>query len=180
MKEVSKMEIIKQKNAYDTYTVKLKEDNKELVMYLAGTDDFFMAITDGTKLAKWYDDCRWMDIREENKEVLNIIGNLYEKLGKNKELTYEDNGLVFISDYGLEESEDRVILQNYGDLYRLFFIRKNTEENKQHKSARNIIVRFATSGSRNPISVTDFIGTYHELEEIAEEKVEEKQKVYRK
>lgn len=170
------MEITKQKNAYDTYTVKLKEDTKELVMYLAGTDDFFMAITDGTKLAKWYDDCRWMDITEKNKDVLNIISNLYEKLDKNKELTYDNNGLVFISDYGLEEDEDRVVLQNYGDLYRLFFIRKNNEENKQHKSARNIIVRFATSGSRNPISVTDFISTYNELKEIAEEK--EKPKVF--
>jgi hypothetical protein len=172
------MEITKQKNVYDTYTVKLKDKGKELVMYLAGTDDFFMAITDGTKLEKWYDDCRWMDITKENKDALNIISNLYEKLDKNKELKYEDNGLLFISDYGLEETEDRVIIQNYGDLYRLFFVRKNNEENKQHKSARNIVVRFATSGSRNPISVTDFIGMYQELEEIAEEK--EKPKVYMK
>lgn len=165
------MKIAKEKNVFDTYTVKLKDEQKELAIYI-DKQDLYMAITDGTKLEKWYDDCRWMDITKENKDALNIISNLYEELDKKKELTYDDNGLLFISDDGNIETEDRVIVQNYGELYRLFFIRKNTEENKKHKPSRSIVVKFATSGSRCPASIIDFVKMYQDLREIAEEKVE--------
>ena len=177
------MKITKEKNVYDTYTVKLKEEQKEVVIY-KDKQDLYIAITDGMKLIKWFDDCRWLDINDKNKDVLNIVGNLYEGLDKKKELTYEDNGLLLVSDDGIYEDEDRLIVQNYGDMYRLFFIRKNTEENKKYKPSRSIVVKIAGSGSRYPASISDFYKMYQDLKEIAEEKVkvsfEEQAKVLRK
>ena len=143
------MEITKTRDELGSNIVVLTEDTKKLTMYMAGNGDLYMEMTDGIRLNKDLNDWRYLDIF------------------KNPKLQDINNSIVWVSDDGLEKEEDRLIINDYGEIYRLSFIRNNPIEKTKRKPSRSIVIRFATSGSRYSDSVPSVIDMYHKLIEIA-------------
>lgn len=161
------MEITKTTTELGTYKVQLTEDTRQLTIYRAGNDDLYMEMTDGMKLKKDLHDWRWLDIKKSDEKVFPIVEEFFNELFKNPKLQDINNSIVWVSDDGLEQEEDRFSINDYGEIYRLSFIRNNPIEKTKRKPSRSIVIRFATSGSRYQDSVPAVIEMYHKLIEIA-------------
>lgn len=168
------MELIKERDYYaGTYTVVLKEDVKELKLNYAGNGDLYMSMTEGRRLDKKYGDSIFLDIREEDGSIYDAVYNLYYRISdkhKNNpvDLMDEDNNIVWLDDDRPKDEADKFIIQNYGEVIRLKFVRVSNH-NKfdfSRKNSRSINIRFCMSGSRYEYYALEFDKFYKDLNKI--------------
>lgn len=157
------MEITKTKDEIGTYKVSLTEDTKQLTMYMAGNGDVYMEMTDGIKLKKDRHDWRFLDIKSEDEELFPIVKDFFAELYKNPKLQDINNSIVWISDDGKESEQDRFTINDYGEIYRLSFIRNNPIEKTKRKPSKSIVIRFATAESKYQDSIPAVMHMYHKL-----------------
>lgn len=172
------MKIFKTVNAFNFCDIKLKEDEKELLISLSGNGDLYMSMTEGRRLSKTFNDYIMFDINKKDEDIYNVFNNLYygimEKNGIHKtDLVDKDNNITWVSDEGRLEDEDSLTIIKYNDNYRLLFLRNNDNNryDTRRKSSRKVDIRFSTSGSRYKDYTSFFMVLYSELHNIEERKV---------
>lgn len=179
------MKCIKTLNDYNTYDIKLIEEKEnapdnELSIQKSCNGDLYMSITNKVALDPLINEYRWIDIKKDDIDIYNIFDKLHndilEKSELNKDILDEDNNIIWISDEGTKETEDRFIIFKYDDYYRLLFFRNNKHEEDcyRRKNSRSIVIRFSASGSRYKEFISSFMTMYRELIDI------EKPKIYKK
>ena len=172
------MELTKTKTEYDTYDIRLSNEDSELQISVALNGDLYMSLSNGETLNKGYfNDYRWIDITKDDFSVYNAFNNLYNDIldsKDNTDIVDEDDNIVWTSDDGIEDEEDTMVIMQYPDSYHLIFIRNNNcgeECSYKHKSSKKIVIRFCSSGSRYKKCVSSFMNMYKELCDIKEDLV---------
>lgn len=175
------MKIYKTVNEFNYCDIKLKEDEKELSIFLAGNGDLYMSMTEKRRLGKMFNDYIMFDIKKTDEDIYNVFDILYksimEKNEKYKtELIDKYNNIEWVSDEGRIDDEDSLTIIKHNNYYRLIFLRNN--ENNRHdtrrKNSREVVIRFSSSGSRYKDYVGYFMVLYSELHNIEERKVYKK------
>ena len=172
------MKIFKTVNEFNFCDIKLKEDEKELLIYLAGNGDLYMSMTEGRRLSKMFDDYIMFDIKKTDEDIYKVFDSLFTGvMEKNKvhetDLIDEHNNIVWVSDEGRLEDEDSLSIIKHHDYYRLLFLRNNSHDryDTRRKSSRKVDIRFSNSGSRYKDYTSFFMVLYTELHNIQERKV---------
>lgn len=168
------MELIKERDYYDgTYTIKLKEEEKELKMSFQGNDDLYMSMTENRRLDRKMGDSIFMDIRVEDGTIYDLAYILYSRIkDKNKQhpsdIMDEDDNVVWLDDDRHELEADKFMVQNYGEVIRFKFVRVSdpTTFNFKRKNSRSIDIRFCMNGSRYNEFAQEFKKFYNELNQI--------------
>ncbi|MBQ9019175.1 MAG: hypothetical protein IJ097_02550 [Bacilli bacterium] len=160
------MKFNKTKNEHNAYDVKLIEGEKELLITLDNNRDLYMSITNNKDLDKKYNDYRSIYIRKEDDDIYDSFDLLYKCLmyttpKDNKLINEKENSIIWVSDDGIEEEQDYIVITRYKDYYRLLFVRNNMYDN--HKQNKNIVIKFATSSSRYNECSSYFVDMYHTL-----------------
>ncbi len=168
--EVLIMDLIKKETEYNTYEIKITDEQNELLISMVPNGDLYMALSNGETLNEGFlNDYRWIDITKQNNEIYKAFDNLYYGLLNNRETNSsvfdEDDNIVWVSDDGIERLEDALIITQYEDYYHLLFVRNNEyDENYcKRKSSKKIVIRFSGSGSRYKESISSFMALYQEL-----------------
>lgn len=172
------MKLHKAVNEFNFCDIKLIEEEKELLIYLAGNNDLYMSMTEGRRLSRLDDDTIVFDITKRDEEIYSVFDKLYNGIMDKSKIHETDivdryNNIEWISDEGREDEEDSLSIIKHNDYYRLLFIRNNQNNrfDTRRKSSRYIAIRFSTSGSRYKDYVGFFTTLYSELHNIQEEKV---------
>ena len=174
------MELVKE---FDEYTcaheIKLKDNEKVLKINYAGNGDLYMSITEGRRLDKKYGDSIFIDIKEEDGAIYDATYNLYSRIMfKNKKdprnIVDEDNNVVWLDDDRPENEADKFLIQNYGKVIRLKFVRICDDKIFNRKNSRSINIRFCMNESRYKEYAYEFDKYYKDLSGM------EKGKQYRK
>lgn len=174
------MELIKETDLRNEINnIILKDEQKLLKMYYAGNGDLYMSMSDGKRLDREYGGSIFMDIREEDGNIYDATYNLYSRImDRNKinprNIIDEDNNVVWLDDDRQENEADKFMIQNYGDIIRLKFVRIGDNKLFNRKNSRCITIRFSMDGSRYHEYANEFATFYRNLNEI------EKGKQYRK
>ena len=71
------MKILKTVNEFNYCDIKLKEDEKELLISLSGNGDLYMSMTEGRRLSKTFNDYVMLDINKKDEDIYNVFDNLY-------------------------------------------------------------------------------------------------------
>lgn len=169
------MKIQKKLNDLNRYDITITNEGKELTVKYAGNDDLYMSVSNGERLKQ---DVAYMIafyISKQEEALYAIFDKLYNavQIIGNRELT-KDGKILWVSDDGLEDTEDKLLIARQDDYYRLLFCRSDKIDPTKRKSSRNIVVRFSNSGSRYADTASLFIDMYHDLTELEEPKVLEK------
>ena len=166
------MEITKTDLGHNNTKVKLVEGTNEISFYDSDNGDVYMDMYDGIRISEHKDNKLYIDVTEEDKEVFDIISKLYKGLLENEKLHGENNSIVWVSDDGLIDEEDKFILKKQDGFFRLEFQRVPCDTIRKHSS--RIHIRFCTSGSRYKPSHTNVMLAFRELIEIAKKPKEKK------
>lgn len=174
------MELTKEINSnYESHAIILKDGYKALKMNYAGNGDLYMSMTEGRKLDNRYGDSIFIDIQQEDGSIFDAFYNLYGRIiDKNKKnprnLVDIENNIVWLDDDRPDNEADKFMIQNYGELIRLKFIRISEDKMFVRKNSRSINIRFCMNGSRYSEYAYEFAKTFKDLDGI------EKGKQYRK
>ncbi len=170
------MTIEKRLNGFNRYDIKLTNDSKELTIRYAGNDDLYLLAGNGQRLKQDEDFFIAFYFLKEDETLYPIIDKLYKNINiiGNRDLIKPDGSIVWISDDGIEEFEDKLVLAKREEYYRLLFHRNNKMDPTKRKSSRNIVVRISNSGNRYKDTANLFMDMYKDLEEIEKPKVLEK------
>lgn len=174
------MELTKEINSnYESHIITLKDGYKTLKMNYAGNGDLYMSMTEGRRLDNRYGDSIFLDIQQEDGSIFDIFYNLYgrimDKHKKNpRNLVDIENNIVWLDDDKKDNEADKFMIQNYGEVIRIKFIRISEEKSFSRKNSRSINIRFCMSGSRYSEYAYEFAKAFSELEGI------EKGRQYRK
>ena len=177
------MKIFKTVNEFNFCDIKLKEDEKELLISLSGNGDLYMSMTEGRRLSRTFDDYIMFDITKKDYDIFSLFDTMYNNIIKCKILDiesiktnyrYQYNKLVddnkninWISDEDLEEIGDSFKLSKLNnDEYRLTFYRNGKIPSFGFKSPTHISVRIRNSGSRYDPFNCAFMQMYNELQNI--------------
>ena len=178
------MEIKKIKNYMNCYDYLFIDNNKTLKIFYAGNLDLYMTLSDGNIIDYEKDLNLYFDITKENYSVFELFDQAYNYIleGKpfadyshddyNYKNTYQyqnlidNNNIVWISDNGPRDVEDKLIISKYDDFYRLNFIRNDKPLDFGFKSPFCIGIRFRNSGSfYAPFNCT-FMNMYNKLNNL--------------
>ena len=176
------MELIKERDfSTGTYTTVLKDEEKKLKLYYADNGDLYMSITDGRRLDRKYGDYIFMDIREEDGTIYDILYNFHGRINDKNEhnpanLIDEEKNIVWYDDDRPLEEADKFMIQNYNEVIRLKFVRVSdpTTFNFQRKNSRSINIRFCMRGSRYKEYAYEFAKLYNDINAIEGTKVYKK------
>ena len=124
------MKIIKTVNEFNYCDIKLKEDEKELLILLSNNGDLYMSMTEGRRLSKVFNDYVMFDISKKDEDIYSVFDNLYYGIMERNEnyrtdLVDKDNNIIWVSDEGRLEDEDSLTIIKSNDHYRLLFLRNN-------------------------------------------------------
>ncbi len=184
------MEIKKIKNYMNCYDYLFIDNNKTLKIFYAGNLDLYMTLSDGNIIDYEKDLNLYFDITKENYNVFELFDETYNYIleGKpfadysydefdsfsnfNYKNTYQyqnlinNNNIVWISDNGPRDCEDKLIINKYDDFYRLNFIRNDKPLDFGFKSPFCISVRFRNSGSFYAPFNCVFMNMYNKLNNL--------------
>ena len=185
------MEIIKYMNYLNCYYYKFKKNNKILNIFYAGNLDLYMSLRDEN--INNYDNNLelYFDITKENYQIYELFEQLYnyiiegnpfaeylyddndifdnidyKKIYFYKDLVNENKNIIWISDNGPRDAEDKLIIKKEEDYYRLIFVRNDKPLDCGYKSPFGISIRFRNSGSYYAPYNCVFMNLYNKLNEI--------------
>ena len=174
------MELKKEKDLYaGTYTITLKEESKELKLYYDRDNNLHMSISDGKTLNNKQGDYIFMDINLEDGNIYDAIYNFYSKLVDKSKKTQKknvldiENNVVLLSEDRKEDTADKLMIINYGEILRIKFIRTGSNI-ITFKPRKSINIKFRMYDSRYDEYTQDIIKLYKDINGI------EARKVYRR
>ena len=174
---------IKRKENYvteGTYDFEFINDDIQLYIFFCNNLDLYMTL----KCDKILEEDKYVsldfDITKENYEIFeafDILYNkiVYESLNENnhfitkyyKKLVDDDKRIVWISDDGPFESQDRLVISRNDEYtYRLTFIRTDVATPHESKNPFGISIRFRNSGSQYDPFNFYFMDMYNRLQDI--------------
>ena len=177
------MKIDRTKNSIcNCYDYCLIDGNKEIYIFFAGTLDLYMLACIDKLLPPNENITIDFDITKENYDLYLAFDKLYNRIvnsqaysnpeiylvGKNEydRLVDENKNIVWISDNGPADIEDRLVISQEEDSYKLSFIRNDKPMDFGFKSNSGIGIRFRNDGSRyNPFNCM-FLELYENLQKI--------------
>ena len=173
------MKIIKEYDDNHNCEVHVVADTAELKLNFSGNGDLYLSMFNHEKLSRDYTCYRTIYIKEQDGEIYNIFDKFYndiilKKDDKFKDLVDNDWNIKFVSDDGIKELEDYVIITKFPDLIMVSFVRNNDYEKRyesKRKSSRNIVIRVCTSGSRNHEFVTEVLNLYNNLKNYEQQNI---------
>ena len=176
------MEIKKKKNyvTEGVYDFELINDGKSVQIIYSNNLDLYMILECDEILEENKYKSIDFDITKENYEVFEAFDILYNKIvyeilkendriitrNYNK-LVDDDKRIVWISDDGPFESQDRLVISKKDEhTYRLTFIRTDVVTPHEYKNRFGISIRFRNSGSQyDPLNFY-FMDMYNQLQDV--------------
>ena len=177
------MEVKKIKNDMGCYDFWLENDDKKLTILYGGTLDLYFILSVKKNIENKNIKIDF-DITKENYEIYSLFDSLYNDILKGNifdngyfpksnsfKNTYsllvdKKKNINWISDNGLIEAEDMLIISKKDDIYRLSFFRNDKELDAGFKNPFGISIRIRNSGSRyDPFNYV-FMRMYNKMQEI--------------
>lgn len=172
------MEFIKEHDAERGFSFIFKDEFKKLEIGYSEEGDLLMSMTEGRMLDNRNGDSIYIDIHEDDGNVYDVLYNLYSRIMLKREnhptkLVDIEKYIVWLDDDKNDLEADKFMIQNYGDILRLKFVRTSDPHSNifKHKNYKNINIKFSMKQSRYPEYVDEFAKLYRDLSRIEERKV---------
>lgn len=165
-------------NIFDSNAFEIKDKDKTFKIVYAPNLDLYIQLGDGSIITE-EDKTLTFEIAKDNWNIYNIFDNLYNDiingniLNSNykdsyqyRELVDKDFNITWISDDGLREAEDKMIISKDDDKIVFTFIRNSLRLPDGFKNHHSISIRIRNSGSYYDPFNCAFMKMYNELSKI--------------